>query len=107
MIVLFGRLARTGAAVPHEIVCLSWLLASGSNIIYSPTAWERVEHGKLVCTDTIIPQPWDPWVLLARWLLPQTGGTLWRTASVGAVGGWRAGQPCCQEHELYLRLLAA
>jgi len=39
--------------------------------------------------------------------LPQTGGSLWRKQAVRRVGGWRADQPCCQEHELYFRLLAA
>jgi hypothetical protein len=52
-----------------------------------------------------IPQPHDPWSLLARWFLPQTGSSLWKKAAVIDVGGWQADQPCCQEHELYLRLL--
>ena len=46
-------------------------------------------------------------MLLAKWQLPQTGGPLWRRAALESVGGWRVGQPCCQEHELYLRLLAS
>lgn len=54
-----------------------------------------------------IAPPHDPWVLLARWYLPQTGAPLFRKAAVEAVGGWNPAQPCCQEHELYLRLLAA
>jgi glycosyltransferase involved in cell wall biosynthesis len=77
------------------------------DIVCSPTAWERVEHGELVCTDEVIPEPRDAWVLLARWRLPQTGGPLWRRDALKDVGGWRIGQPCCQEHELYFRLLAA
>jgi glycosyltransferase involved in cell wall biosynthesis len=55
----------------------------------------------------VIPAPHDPWILLARWFLPQTGSPLWRKSAVVEVGGWKAGQPCCQEHELYLRLLMA
>ncbi len=54
-----------------------------------------------------IPQPHDPWVLLARWYLPQTGSPLWRKQAIIDVGGWKEDQPCCQEHELYLRLLQA
>lgn len=54
-----------------------------------------------------IPQPHDPWVLLARWFLPQTGAPLWRKAAIADVGGWKEDQPACQEHELYLRLLKA
>lgn len=52
-----------------------------------------------------IPEPHDPWVLFARWYLPQTGSSLWRKQAILDVGGWKEDQPCCQEHELYLRLL--
>ncbi len=48
--------------------------------------------------------------LFSQWLsweLPQTGGCLWRRSALAAVGGWRLDQPCCQEHELYLRALQA
>ena len=54
-----------------------------------------------------IAEPRDPWVLLFRWYLPQTGGPLWRRTALVDVGGWKVDQPCCQEHELYLRLLMA
>lgn len=54
-----------------------------------------------------IPEPHDPWILLARWYLPQTGACLWRKQAIIDVGGWNPNQPCCQEHELYLRLLIA
>ena len=42
-----------------------------------------------------------------RWHIPQTGGALWRREALLRIGGWREGQPCCQEHELYLRALMA
>jgi glycosyltransferase involved in cell wall biosynthesis len=77
------------------------------DVICGPTAWERLQNGELVCTDETIPTPRDPWVLLAKWRLPQTGGPLWRRAALDRVEGWRVDQPCCQEHELYLRLLAS
>ncbi|WP_299938755.1 glycosyltransferase [uncultured Pelagimonas sp.] len=54
-----------------------------------------------------LPEPHDPYALLALWKLPQTGGPLWRRQALLDVGGWREDQPCCQEHELYLRLLMA
>jgi len=54
-----------------------------------------------------LPQPHDPWALLVRWDLGQTGALLWRKKAIEKVGGWKADQPCCQEHELYLRLLKA
>src|SRR5262245_48239324 len=75
------------------------------DVIYSPVVWKRVENGTTVCTDTPIPEPRDPWILLALWHLPQTGGALWKRIALQRVGGWRVGQPCCQEHELYCRLL--
>lgn len=49
----------------------------------------------------------DPWILLARWHLPQTGSSLWRKQAIVKVGGWEPDQNCCQEHELYLRMLSA
>jgi glycosyltransferase involved in cell wall biosynthesis len=81
--------------------------ASEYDVICSPTIWAREESGHLVYTDTEIPEPHDPWILLARWQLPQTGGSLWRRSALAKVGGWSIGQPCCQEHELYLRMLEA
>jgi glycosyltransferase involved in cell wall biosynthesis len=76
-------------------------------VIYSPVAWKRVENGTVVCTETPIPEPRDPWILLALWRLPQTGGALWKKSVLVSAGGWQVGQPCCQEHELYCRLLEA
>jgi hypothetical protein len=52
-----------------------------------------------------IHEPDDPWSLLVRWFLPQTGGPLWRRDAVVDAGGWKPDQPCCQDYELYLRLL--
>ena len=42
-----------------------------------------------------------------RWHIPQTGGCLWRREALARLGGWKEGQPCCQEHELYLRAIIA
>ena len=77
------------------------------DVIYSPVAWKRIENGAVISTETPIPEPRDPWILLALWRLPQTGGALWKKRAVMSVGGWQVGQPCCQEHELYCRLLEA
>lgn len=76
-----------------------------ADVIYSPVAWERYNSGSVVCTETAIPEPRDPWILLALWYLPQTGGPLWKRAVLLRNGGWGVDQPCCQEHELYARLL--
>ena len=72
-----------------------------ADIIYGPCILEQ--GGALERLP--IPEPHDPWLLLARWFLPQTGAALWRKAAIADVGGWRNDQPACQEHELYLRLL--
>jgi glycosyltransferase involved in cell wall biosynthesis len=78
-----------------------------ADVICSPVISEDIVDGAIVRCDTTIPHPRDPWVLLALWQLPQTGGSLWSRAALQRVGGWRVGQPCCQEHELYGRLLEA
>lgn len=79
------------------------------DLIYSPSIIQHHQQGQEQISQTIlpIPQPHDPWSLLARWYLPQTGSALWRKEAIAAVGGWQVDQPCCQEHELYLRLLQA
>ncbi|MDX2212474.1 MAG: glycosyltransferase [Oculatellaceae cyanobacterium bins.114] len=76
-----------------------------TDIIYSPSLLEYHQEGKVWKEILPIPEPHDPWILLARWSLPQTGSPLWRKQAVIDVGGWKRDQPCCQEHELYLRLL--
>lgn len=86
----------------------------GADVLYGPETieWyapqnadgERALFNQEV---TVIPEPRDPWALLALWQLPQTGAPLWRRQALLDVGGWREDQPCCQEHELYLRLLMA
>jgi glycosyltransferase involved in cell wall biosynthesis len=77
------------------------------DVIYSPTASEILVDGKPALEEHQIPKPREPWILLAHWELPQTGGSLWKKSALEDVSGWRVGQPCCQEHELYFRLLAA
>jgi glycosyltransferase involved in cell wall biosynthesis len=80
------------------------------DVIYSPSIFEYWEGSGAQqaqqATDSI-PEPHEPWCLLALWHLPQTGSPLWRRQAIVEVGGWKADQPCCQEHELYLRLLMA
>jgi glycosyltransferase involved in cell wall biosynthesis len=54
-----------------------------------------------------IPEPHDLWVNLVRMELPQTAAPLWRKSALIDVGRWKPDQPCCQELELYFRLLTA
>jgi glycosyltransferase involved in cell wall biosynthesis len=93
-----GKIARQLAVATEYPDC---------DVVYSPIACEQMQYGQLVVTDERIPEPRDPWILLAHWQLPQTGGSLWRKQALQRVGGWRVDQPCCQEHELYFRVLAA
>jgi glycosyltransferase involved in cell wall biosynthesis len=78
-----------------------------ADLVYGPVTLEHWSEHEQVRALLPIPEPHDPWVLLARWYLPQTGSPLWRKQAVVDVGGWNVAQVSCQEHELYLRLLAA
>ncbi|MEB3209750.1 MAG: glycosyltransferase [Leptolyngbyaceae bacterium] len=77
------------------------------DVLYSPSILEYRNHTSFTQEILPIPEPHDPWILLARWYLPQTNSPLWRKQAIVDVGGWKETQPCCQEHELYLRLLQA
>ena len=76
------------------------------DVVYGPAIFEHMTESGSKQELEEIPSPHDPWSELAAWKLPQTGGPLWRKASIVSVDGWKEDQPCCQEHELYLRLLA-
>ena len=78
-----------------------------ADVIYSPAIIEHQENNHAHREVLPTPEPRDPWILLARWFLPQTGSPLWLRQAVIDVGGWKVDQPCCQEHELYNRLLKA
>ena len=77
------------------------------DVVFGPVTLEHWTASKVLRELLPIPEPHDPWVLLTRWYLPQTGSTFWRKQAILDVGGWKPDQPCCQEHELYLRLLMA
>ncbi len=78
-----------------------------TDIVFGPVTMEHFDEKDSRRELLPIPEPRDPWILLARWFLPQTGAVLWRKQAIVDVGGWKEDQPCCQEHELYLRLLIA
>ena len=89
----------------QQIQCLA--SQPDADVIYSPSILEDWSVTGSRQEILPIPVPHDPWILLARWYLPQTGSPLWRKQAIASVGGWKVDQPCCQEHELYLRLLIA
>ena len=91
--------------VEQQVQCLNH--HPQADIIYSPSVFEYWSQDTFRQEVLPIPKPHDPWILLARWYLPQTGSPLWRKQAIADVDGWKPDQPCCQEHELYLRLLKA
>jgi GT2 family glycosyltransferase len=76
-----------------------------TDVIYSPTWIEDL--GKKTREPSPIDASYDLYGQWLAWQIPQTGGALWRKSALDAIGGWKEGQPCCQEHELYLRALQA
>jgi GT2 family glycosyltransferase len=78
---------------------------AAADVIYSPTWIEDVRTGHR--EPSAIDTTRDLYVQWITWQLPQTGGCLWRKSALDALGGWKEDQPCCQEHELYLRALQA
>jgi Glycosyl transferase family 2 len=81
---------------------------ASTDIAYSPVILEQANPDGEPQQEVLpIPDPHDPWAELIRWTLPQTGTALWRRSAIVDVGGWKNDQNCCQEHELYLRLLSA
>ncbi len=79
----------------------------GVDVAFSRVIQETHEGGEVNQQVSLMLEPLDPWCLLVSWDLPQTGALLWRKQAVASVGGWKVDQPCCQEHELYLRMLQA
>jgi glycosyltransferase involved in cell wall biosynthesis len=75
------------------------------DVVFGPVTMEHWSEHDTRRELLPIPEPHDVWVLLASWRLPQTGPPLWRKRAIIDVGGWKRDQSCCQEHELYLRLL--
>jgi glycosyltransferase involved in cell wall biosynthesis len=74
-----------------------------ADVIFSPVLID--EAGTRV-RSTLDPTH-DIYAQWIAWELPQTGGALWRKDALLRIGGWKEGQPCCQEHELYARALMA
>jgi hypothetical protein len=78
-----------------------------ADVIYSPVWEETTTDTGSTRVQSRIDQTSDIYAQWLAWELPQTGGCLWRKSALESIGGWREEQPCCQEHELYLRALQA
>jgi glycosyltransferase involved in cell wall biosynthesis len=81
-----------------------------ADVIYSPVIVEET-HGEpdasTFRTTSELHVEYDLFSQWISWELPQTGGALWRRGALESLNGWRPDQPCCQEHELYMRALQA
>ena len=78
-----------------------------ADVIYSPVwveTWSADSSTRIASESSPEADIFTQWI---RWHIPQTGGCLWRREALARIGGWKEGQPCCQEHELYLRALMA
>lgn len=76
-----------------------------ADLVYGPSTIEWHRSGRVEERVESISEPRDPFRLLALWQLPQTGAVLFRRDALISAGAWKEDQPCCQEHELYLRML--
>ena len=89
-----------------EKIARQWAETGGgaaADVIYSPV-WIEESGAR---TASRVDADLDLFSQWLAWQIPQTGGALWRRSALAALGGWKEGQPCCQEHELYLRALQA
>ena len=78
-----------------------------ADVLFSPVwieTWRADSSSRTVSESSPDADIFTQWI---RWHIPQTGGCLWRREALVRAGGWKEGQPCCQEHELYLRALMA
>lgn len=78
-----------------------------ADVIYSPVLIETWTNGEATREISRASPSADRFTQWIRWQIPQTGGAIWRREPLRELGGWRSNQPCCQEHELYLRALQA
>lgn len=77
-----------------------------ADVLYSPYWFEKEGDSRKRWQSDLHPGN-DLFTQWISWELPQTGAALWRRSALLQLGGWKEDQPCCQEHELYLRALKA
>lgn len=78
-----------------------------ADIIYSPVWIETWTPTRTTREQSQTDPTQDLYTQWITWRIPQTGGALWRRTTIQNIGGWKEDQPCCQEHELYLRAILA
>jgi hypothetical protein len=76
-----------------------------ADVLYSPVWIDETRGDKTTRRASELHPEYDLFSQWISWELPQTGGALWRRSALESLNGWRPDQPCCQEHELYMRAL--
>lgn len=96
------------ALLPHKIRNqMQYLAEHGGelDVICSPPIVREEPSGRE--TPLSLAADGDGTINYIRWGAIQTSSLLFRKSAVCEVGGWKTGQPACQEHELLLRLMRA
>ena len=78
-----------------------------TDVILGSVGWEHCSGGNVRQEFQKEPASRDPWVRVIKARFVETSGALWRRKAVEQSGGWKVDQPCCQEQELYMRMLEA
>jgi len=73
-----------------------------AEVLLSPVVNERAGGNRDV---TALPSHGDWWRAWLGWAWPQTGGVLWHRDALEKLGGWDEAFNCCQDFEMYLRVL--
>lgn len=90
-----GKLSRQTAAASGT----DWdVVNSPVRLFYEATGDQR---------DVVIDPGADPALQFLQWAPFGTIGPLFRREALVRAGGWNEAQLCCQEHELFLRLISA
>ena len=94
--------------LPNKIERQMAVVSADVDVIYSPLVVENYVEGKVARRESrphAVEGEHDAWTYHLHWDLTQTGGALFRRSTLEAVGGWNEEQSCCQDNELYFRLL--
>jgi glycosyltransferase involved in cell wall biosynthesis len=94
--------------LPDKIERQMAVVDASADVVYAPLIVENLVDGKVTRAASrqhAAEQGHDPWAYHLHWNLTQTGGALFRRSTLTAVGGWNEAQSCCQDNELFFRLL--
>lgn len=92
---------------PRKIITQLDEASRDADVIYSPVWIETWTNTGSTREQSQTSPSEDIYTQWLTWRIPQTGGALWRRTALESLGGWNPDQPCCQEHEIYLRAILA